>query len=143
MLNTLFGFNGRSGRGGLWLTAIIAMVLSIVALILAQAVSGEMFTMTNADGTPLQPGQVPDENVDFSINWNSVYTYLLMALPATWIYLAGSVKRCHDRGKSGWWMLLILIPFVGGIWWLIDLGVLEGEQGPNKYGPDPRATTSA
>ena len=59
-------------------------------------------------------------------------------MPAGWIYLAGSIKRAHDRGKSGWWILITLIPIAGFIWWLIDLGIFEGQKGPNKYGPDPR-----
>jgi uncharacterized membrane protein YhaH (DUF805 family) len=47
------------------------------------------------------------------------------------------IKRCHDRGKSGWWCLLLLVPFVGLIWAIIDLGILPGTVGPNEYGPDP------
>ena len=49
------------------------------------------------------------------------------------------VKRCHDRGKSGWWCLLLVIPLVGLIWAIVDLGILEGDRGPNDYGPDPLA----
>ena len=48
--------------------------------------------------------------------------------------LALHVKRCHDRGKSGWWCLLLLIPIVGLIWAIVDLGILEGDQGDNQYG---------
>jgi uncharacterized membrane protein YhaH (DUF805 family) len=48
-------------------------------------------------------------------------------------------KRCHDRGKSGWMSLIMLIPLAGPIWALIDLGILAGQDGPNEYGPDPRA----
>lgn len=58
------------------------------------------------------------------------------------IMLAGismHIKRCHDRNKSGWWCLLLLIPFVGLIWAIVDLGVLEGTKGENEYGPDPLA----
>ena len=47
------------------------------------------------------------------------------------------IKRCHDRGKTGWWCLLLLIPVVGMIWAIIDLGVLEGEKGPNRFGSAP------
>ena len=48
-------------------------------------------------------------------------------------------KRCHDRGKSGWWCILLFVPIVGFFWAVIDLGILEGDQGPNEYGPDPLA----
>ena len=47
------------------------------------------------------------------------------------------IKRCHDRGKSGWWALLTLIPLVGVIWAVIDLGILAGDEGSNAYGADP------
>jgi uncharacterized membrane protein YhaH (DUF805 family) len=47
------------------------------------------------------------------------------------------IKRCHDRGKSGWWCLLLLIPLVGLVWAVIDLGILEGERTANRYGPPP------
>ncbi len=47
------------------------------------------------------------------------------------------IKRCHDRDKSGWWCLLLFIPVVGLIWAIVDLGILQGTEGPNRYGPDP------
>jgi uncharacterized membrane protein YhaH (DUF805 family) len=49
------------------------------------------------------------------------------------------IKRCHDRGKSGWWCLLLLIPVVNFIWAVVDLGILPGTPGPNEYGPEPPA----
>jgi hypothetical protein len=54
-----------------------------------------------------------------------------------WPVLAVYVKRCHDRDKSGWWLLLLAIPCLGVLWWLIDLGLLEGTPGPNSYGVSP------
>ena len=48
-------------------------------------------------------------------------------------------KRCHDRGKSGLWCILLFIPVIGFFWAVIDLGILEGDKGPNEYGPDPLA----
>ncbi|WP_137389326.1 DUF805 domain-containing protein [Rhodoligotrophos defluvii] len=47
------------------------------------------------------------------------------------------IKRCHDRDQSGWWVLLLFIPVVGFLWALINLGLLEGTPGPNRFGPDP------
>jgi len=47
------------------------------------------------------------------------------------------IKRCHDRGKSGWWCLILIIPFIGVIWAIIDLGILAGDAGPNRYGAPP------
>jgi uncharacterized membrane protein YhaH (DUF805 family) len=45
------------------------------------------------------------------------------------------IKRFHDRDKSGWWVLIGLIPIIGAIWLLIELGFLAGTPGPNRYGP--------
>lgn len=62
-------------------------------------------------------------------------------------------KRLHDRGKSGWWAVLVLMAliavwptpkhfldffFVGVlVWAIVELGVMPGEQGANRYGPHP------
>lgn len=52
--------------------------------------------------------------------------------------LAAGVRRLHDTGKSGWFYLLCLVPFFGGII-IVVLLALPGEPGPNRFGPDPRA----
>nr|WP_237183157.1 DUF805 domain-containing protein [Roseomonas gilardii] len=46
-------------------------------------------------------------------------------------------KRWHDRGRSGWWNLLLLLPFIGWLWLFISLCCRDGTRGPNRYGPDP------
>ena len=62
-------------------------------------------------------------------------------------------KRLHDRGRSGWWAALILFalaviwPHPAGfidfllmlvlVWAAIELGLMESEQGANRYGPNP------
>ncbi len=51
----------------------------------------------------------------------------------TWPGLAIQTKRWHDRNKSGWWNLIILIPIVGAIWTTIELGFLKGTPGENRY----------
>jgi len=64
-------------------------------------------------------------------------------------------KRLHDRGRSGWWAALVLLAlalvwpeFRGGwavlatpvmIWAVVELGLLPGEQGANRFGPSPLA----
>ncbi|GAA3610334.1 DUF805 domain-containing protein [Flavivirga amylovorans] len=52
-------------------------------------------------------------------------------------YIALAVRRLHDSGKSGGYIFVYFIPFIGGIWFLI-LMATEGDKGPNKYGPDPK-----
>ena len=51
--------------------------------------------------------------------------------------LAVSVRRLHDTNKSGWWLLISLVPMVGGIVLLV-LMAIEGDPGPNLYGPSPK-----
>ncbi len=67
-------------------------------------------------------------------------------------------KRLHDRGRSGWWALLILVAFIAVwpqpehfldfmfclviAWAVVELGVMGGEQGANRYGPNPLKTIS-
>ena len=57
-----------------------------------------------------------------------------------WPVVAVSAKRWHDRDKSAWWVLVVLVPVVGWIWALIDNGFLRGTVGPNRYGADPLRT---
>lgn len=68
-------------------------------------------------------------------------------------------KRLHDRGRSGWWAALILVAMVAVwprpigffdflfalvlIWAVVELGVLSGEQGANRYGPSPLRAAAA
>ena len=52
--------------------------------------------------------------------------------------LAVSVRRLHDIGKSGWWVLIGLVPLLGLIVMII-FTVKEGDHGPNAYGEDPKA----
>jgi uncharacterized membrane protein YhaH (DUF805 family) len=58
---------------------------------------------------------------------------LLAIIPAIIVY----IKRFHDRDKSGWWVLIVLIPIIGAIWILIELGFLAGTPGLNRFGPPP------
>lgn len=50
---------------------------------------------------------------------------------------SASVRRLHDTGRSAWWLLVYLIPFLGGIWILVLL-CLRGTEGANMFGVDPR-----
>ena len=58
---------------------------------------------------------------------------VLAYIPMIWVSLATSVKRWHDRGKAGTWVLIGLIPLVG-LWAIIETGFLAGEPAPNEYG---------
>ena len=67
-----------------------------------------------------------------------LFLYMLaMFIPS----LAVTVRRLHDTGRSGWWYFIAFVPFVGGII-LFIFTLLEGDPGPNMYGPNPRAEVS-
>ena len=51
--------------------------------------------------------------------------------------IAVGIRRLHDIDKSGWYLLVLLIPLAGFIWLLVLL-CTEGTRGPNEYGPDPK-----
>ena len=55
-----------------------------------------------------------------------------------WAALALCTKRLHDRGKSPFWLFLLLIPILGPLWTALELVFLRGTRGENRYGPDPR-----
>jgi uncharacterized membrane protein YhaH (DUF805 family) len=63
--------------------------------------------------------------------------YFFVAIVALTIpHLAVSVRRLHDTGRSGWWMLISIVPF-GSLYVLVCM-VSEGTRGANRHGPDPR-----
>lgn len=65
--------------------------------------------------------------------------YALAVLPPG---LGLAVRRLHDTGRSGWWALVALVPILG-FFVLLYFMVLEGDPGPNEYGPDPKDPVAA
>jgi uncharacterized membrane protein YhaH (DUF805 family) len=115
ILAVLFSFSGRIGRGQYWLGYFIQVALG--ALVWMCLLTGQQ-----------------TENILFLV------IPILLGPVVVWIGLATMAKRYHDRNKSAWWILIGLIPIVGGIWQLIELGLLRGTEGSNDYGPDPAHT---
>jgi uncharacterized membrane protein YhaH (DUF805 family) len=111
----LFSFQGRIPRRLYWAAFGIQILISIVFNV-AIAITG---------GSDENPGTIG----------------LILAIPvmilSLWIGLAVAVKRWHDRDKSGWWMLINLIPILGWIWAFVENGCLRGTMGPNRFGDDP------
>lgn len=60
--------------------------------------------------------------------------FLLATLVPT---VALAVRRLHDTGRSGWWLLLSVVPLLGAIV-LLYFTTLEGDAGANAYGEDPK-----
>lgn len=51
--------------------------------------------------------------------------------------IAVGIRRLHDTDRSGWWLLLAFVPLVGAIVLLVFF-VMDGTNGPNRFGPDPK-----
>ena len=60
---------------------------------------------------------------------------MVASLLVIWPSLAVQIKRWHDRDKSGWWVLIALVPVIGAIWAIVETGFLAGTPGPNRFGP--------
>ena len=118
----LFSASGRMRRSHFWLWTVIVMVATQVVLQLILA-------LTNSTQVLMQTGTMP---------LPAILAYIVITPLQLWVGVCLSVKRWHDRDKSGWMYLIILIPIVGVIWWFVEVGCLDGTQGSNKYGPSPK-----
>ena len=63
----------------------------------------------------------------------------IITILLAWISFATSIKRYHDLGKSGWFVLLQLIPIIGYAF-IIYAAFFKGQEHDNKYGPNPYKT---
>ena len=107
-----FDFQGRSNRKEYWLYVLIYLIQLVVAISLDMMVFGTA------------PGQgVP-------------VTYFLVLLVNIIPAIAVSIRRLHDTNRSGWWLLISLIPIIGGIVFFV-FSVLRGTPGPNRFGRQP------
>lgn len=109
-------FSGRARRKEYWMFVLFSGIFSIVATVLDN-VLGLTFATASS-------GLI-----------SALYALALL-IPS----LALGVRRLHDVGKSGWMLLLILIPIVGAIW-IFVLSVMDSDSGENKYGPNPKEET--
>ena len=107
-------FNGRANRREFWTFVLINIVIGMVLV------------GATGDAANDQPGLL------------AMLFYLAALLPT----IAVSARRLHDTNRSGWWILIGLIPFLGALV-LIVFYLLDGTPGPNKYGPDPKGRVSA
>jgi len=98
-------FSGRSSRAAYWWWWLFGLI-ALVAAYIVDAIVGTF---------PL--------------------FYVVVGLALLLPNLAVLVRRLHDTGRSGWWILIGLIPFVGGIVLLVF--TLIASEGPNAYGAGP------
>jgi uncharacterized membrane protein YhaH (DUF805 family) len=113
VLKNYTGFSGRARRKEYWMFALFNFIFAVVAMIL-----------DNVLGTAF-------EGVGYGL------FYILYVLAVLIPGLAVSVRRLHDVGKSGWMILIGLIPIIGWIWLLV-LMVTDSKPGENQYGPNPK-----
>jgi len=110
VIKNYVGFSGRARRKEYWMFALINIVISVVLSLLGKIDGiGSLFTALGG-----------------------LYSLGLL-LPS----IAVGIRRLHDIGKSGFWLLISLIPLAGAIW-LIVLFAKEGTPGSNSYGSDPK-----
>lgn len=111
----LTSYDGRINRAKFWAGIGIFLVGAVVAIIIDNVIG------TTFNGLPYG------------------FVYAIYAIAALYSVFALYAKRWHDRDKSGWWTLIGLVPFIGGIWLIVELGILEGTRGANRFGTDPLA----
>ncbi|CAG1000904.1 Inner membrane protein YhaH [Burkholderiales bacterium] len=106
-------FEGRSRRREYWFYALFCVIISIVLGLV-----------------DMMLGLWSDEN---GIGLLSGVFSLGVLIPS----LAVGARRLHDTGRSGWWLLIGLIPLIGMIV-LIIFFVFDSQPGTNAYGPNPK-----
>ncbi|HVD22115.1 MAG TPA: DUF805 domain-containing protein [Lapillicoccus sp.] len=106
------GFTGRARRSEFWYWTLFQIILGIIASILDRAA----FDRNNGAF--------------------SAVVGLALLLPS----LAVAVRRLHDSGRTGWWLLIGLIPVIGTI--VLIIFYVQDSQGDNKYGPSPKGVSA-
>jgi uncharacterized membrane protein YhaH (DUF805 family) len=113
VLQNYVTFSGRARRKEYWMFALINIIISFALSMLARGTESTALLYVS-------------------------YAYTLAVLLP---HLAVGVRRLHDTGRSGWWLLIALIPIIGAIW-LIVLLAGAGNSGTNEYGDDPKLATA-
>ncbi len=120
-----FVFSGRATRSAFWYWYLFyAIVIIALALIEAGVFAGAA-ALRNSNSTLGTIAMVI--GVILGIVMTVAFIVLIIAT------VAASVRRLHDRGQSGWFLLLYLVPF-GSIIILVFM-MLPGTPGDNQYGP--------
>ena len=107
MLSNYAVFTGRSRRRDYWLATLMNLIIIVVLLLLSSLLSIFMIL------------------------------YYLYALAILVPGIALSIRRLHDTGRSGWWFLIVFVPFVGSIALLVFMCMDSVDD--NEYGPNPKA----
>lgn len=128
MKELLLTYNGRINRSKIWLPILYYIGAAVVAFVLFKVLSMVI------------PGEI-DEDGTFHVEGLKAIPYIVLGITYVvfniWSGICVGIKRYHDRDKSGWWLLIQLVPIVGPIWYFVEAFCLRGTVGPNRFGPDP------
>ena len=105
-------FQGRARRKAYWMFILFNLIALVVLSFIESAIG-----LSGQNGYGILTG---------------LYT-LAIILPL----IALAVRRLHDTGRSGWWILIGLVPLIGPIV-LIVFYVTDSQPGTNEYGPNPK-----
>lgn len=114
----LFSFEGRIGRGAYW-----GLVVASLVLFGGLGMVSVMSAMNASDPSSAGSGISA--------------VMMILSLVFLWPALAIQAKRWHDVDKSAWWILINLVPAVGGLIALVFNGFIAGTAGANRFGPAP------
>ena len=106
-------FNGRSSRAEVWWFVLFIWVATVILIIVDM--------LTGTYNAVAQRGLL------------SGLFGLATLIPS----IALGARRLHDINRTGWWLILNVVPFIGWIP-LMVWAIFRGDEGPNQYGPDPR-----
>ena len=108
-----FSAKGRVNRKQFWLRLMLPVFAVGIILVILDAALGTR----------------DPESVGLFLGLFSLIWSLIIIFPSILV----NIKRFHDRDKSGWWVLIALVPLIGPLWLLIELGFLNGTPGPNRF----------
>lgn len=167
----IFGFQGRINRAKCWLAGLIILCWMAFLIMLMEAVTYFVSGTTVAFGFNLNDIFRVVDPAWFRALSSTDLVSLLFQMVGTplflWVYMATSIKRLHDRDKSGWWMVpffvapglygqfadrlgdTIVATLIGAaavvfsIWGIVEMYFRKGTNGPNRFGSDPLAPVPA
>lgn len=117
--NNYANFRGRARRSEYWWFYLFTMVISIAAQVIIGAVAATGSTVLT---------------LIFSIAVLVIILGLIVPI------IAVAIRRMHDAGRSGWWLLIGLVPVIG-VFVILFWFVQRGTVGPNAWGADPYDAT--
>ena len=123
ILRQSFSYAGRSSRRDFWLYFTVYALLYFAAL----GADVSYYRMTEPTGFFLSLQTLFNGEEPF------VWLHLVTLSPAL---VAITVRRLHDRGRSGWWFVLYLVPLLGLIP-MVAMLARKGQEGFNRFGPNP------